>query len=160
MTLEQLDALLARVSEGLADVGRKRMFGCQGHFAGDTIYGLVWKEGRLGLKLTDEAAFAELMAMPGAAPWVAGDRTIGGWVLVPERFHTDEATLRTWVERAHALALARPSAKAKKAPAKKPAPAKAAAAKKASPKTVAPAAEKAVAAKPAAAKKPTPRTRA
>jgi hypothetical protein len=54
------------------------------------------------------------MALPGSAPWQAGDKVMGKWVLVPESFHDDPAALAAWVRRAHAMALATPP-KAKKA---------------------------------------------
>jgi TfoX/Sxy family transcriptional regulator of competence genes len=98
----------------LPEVKRKRMFGCDTLFARDTIFALIWKEDRIGLKFPDPAAYAEAMALPGSAPWQAGDKVMGKWVLVPESFHDDPAALAAWVRRAHAMALATPP-KAKKA---------------------------------------------
>lgn len=118
--------LLEEGSQGLPGVSKRRMFGCDALFADGTVYGLVWKTGRIGLKLPEPAAFDELMAMPGSEPWMAGTKTISGWVLVPETFHDDPSQLRTWVERAHRLATGTP---AKKPAATKPAATKPAAKK-------------------------------
>jgi TfoX/Sxy family transcriptional regulator of competence genes len=99
-----LYSLLQEASEGLPLVTEKRMFGCEAFFANQTVYALVWKTGRIGLKLPDEQLFDELMKMEGSAPWTAGQRTMSQWVLVPEWFHEDMDILRKWVEQAHALA--------------------------------------------------------
>jgi DNA transformation protein len=122
-------SLLAFLADGVEDasrdlpaVERRRMFGCDAWFAAGAIFALVWKHGRIGLKLPDPEAYAELFALPGAAPWTAGTKTMSGWVLVPEAFHDDPAALRAWVARAHRAALA--------APAKRPAARKTAAGKK------------------------------
>lgn len=90
------------------------MFGCDAFFADDAIFGLIWKTGRIGLKLPDRAHYEELLATPGAAPWTAGDRTMAHWILVPPEFHADPARLAAWSKRAHAAALAGPSAKSSK----------------------------------------------
>ena len=106
-----LDELAARFDEMVEDlraVAKRRMFGCDAWFAGGTIFGLIWQEGRIGVRLPDEAAFAELMGTPGAEPWRVGTKPMSHWVLVPEAFVDDEAALRRWIERAHALALAAP----------------------------------------------------
>lgn len=110
--LADLDALFADAASDLSPVSRRRMFGCDAYFAGDQIFGLIWKEGRIGVRLPETAAFDELMALEGAAPWKAGNRTMSAWVLVPEGFHDDPERLRHWVERAHAMALTVPPKKA------------------------------------------------
>jgi TfoX/Sxy family transcriptional regulator of competence genes len=162
---EGLEILLAKLegaATGLSGVTKKRMFGCDGLFANGNIFGLVWKEGRIGVRLPNEIAYAEAMKMPGSSPWRAGTMTMSHWVLVPPGMHDDAMRLTAWVRRAHALALnapkgrqapAEPKAAVKKAPAP---PAKILAvkaakpAKKAAPKRTAakrPAPKKAVAAK-------------
>ncbi|UJR87331.1 Hypothetical protein I5071_1230 (plasmid) [Sandaracinus amylolyticus] len=90
------------------------MFGCDGFFAGDEIYGLIWKAGRIGLKLPDRAHYEELLATPGAVPWTAGERTMAHWILVPPTFHDDPVCLAAWTKRAHTAALAGPQAKPSK----------------------------------------------
>lgn len=135
--LDDLEALFDDAADDLPAVAKRRMFGCQAWFADGAIFGLIWKEGRIGVRLPDEGVFAELMGMAGADPWRAGDRAMAHWVLVPEEFHDDEDALRRWVERAHGIALAAPPKKTR-APAKKvaaaAAPAKRATAKRATAK--------------------------
>ncbi len=109
MANESLDGLLAALeaaAHGLATVSRKRMFGCEGMFAGGNVFGLVWKAGRIGVRLPNEIAYAEAMKMPGSSPWVAGTMTMSHWVLLPEAMHADGTRLGAWVRRAHALAQA------------------------------------------------------
>jgi TfoX/Sxy family transcriptional regulator of competence genes len=154
-SLEELGFALDKAAEGLGGVTKKRMFGCDGLFANGNVFGLIWKEGRIGVRLPNEIAYAEAMKMPGASPWKAGTMTMSHWVLVPEAMHRDPNRLGAWVRRAHALAfsapkrlpvpgapLAKPPAKTAARPAPKPAPKKARAAVKVSRKTSARAAAK------------------
>jgi len=103
-----LFALLLEASKGLPLVTTKKMFGCDACFANETIYGLIWKTGRIGLKFQEEKLFQELMAMEGAAPWMAGKKTMSHWVLVPEHFHEDMEILQLWVNQAYTLAVNTP----------------------------------------------------
>lgn len=114
-TTERLKALLDAASEGLGATSGKKMFGCHALFARDQIFALVWKEGRLGVKLTDPAAFEKGMALKGAAPWSPGGKMkMAHWVLLPETIHARPGELKAWVAQAHQLALAAPAKKAKK----------------------------------------------
>ena len=121
--LEALRELVEESTEDLSHVTVKRMFGCDAFFADGTIFGLIWKTGRIGLKLTEDEPLCELTKMPGSDPWTAGNRTMSHWVLVPPRFHKDRKSLGKWVKKAHTLALSKPKSKAKASP-KKKAPAK------------------------------------
>lgn len=102
--LEELRALLARVSERWAGVTQRKMFGCNAFFADKTIFGLIWKTGRIGLKLPERDSYDAVMGLDGAQPWTAGKRTMSHWVLVPPAFHDDPATLQHWAKIAHRLA--------------------------------------------------------
>lgn len=104
--LVHLKGLLDTAAEPLAGVTWRRMFGCDAAFARDQIFGLIWKDGRIGLKLPE--ASAELLEMPGASPWAPGGTAMRHWVLVPEELHDDEEELARWVARAHSLALLAP----------------------------------------------------
>ncbi len=89
------------------------MFGCDAVFADSTIFGLIWKAGRIGIKLPDEAEFGSLMSMKGSAPWKAGKMSMSQWVLVPEEFHSDKRKLGAWAKKAHRLAVLNPKLKKK-----------------------------------------------
>lgn len=122
--LLELEERINDAADGLKSVVGKRMFGCHALFAKDAVFGLVWKEGRIGVRLPEEATFDELMSQKGSAPWKAGGMTMSHWVLVPEPMHDDDRSLAKWVAKAHALALSAPKAtksKRKAAPAKAPA---------------------------------------
>lgn len=115
--LAYLKSLLEDATEKFPDITSKRMFGCDGFFAAGNIFALVWKEGRIGLKLPDEKLESELRQKPGAAPWSPGGKMkMASWVLVPDSFHDDIEQLAHWTQQAYSLAQA---AGAKKAPAKK-----------------------------------------
>jgi len=102
----ELKASLEELTAPLARVTTRRMFGCDAFLAGGTMFALVLKEGRIGLKLPDDH-LAGLRALPGADAWKPGDMVMRQWVLVPETFHDDTDGLAPWVARAHAAALTR-----------------------------------------------------
>ena len=103
-SLEKLWVLLQGASEDLRAVTKRKMFGCQAVFANGNIFALIWKTGRIGVKITDPGLFLELMATNGSDPWVAGDRTMSNWILLPESFHRREDMITEWVTIAHDLA--------------------------------------------------------
>lgn len=104
--ITKLEALLAKAADELSHVVEKTMFGCRGLFAKDSIFSLVWKEGRIGVKLPDKEIFGKLISEKGAHPWVAGNRKMSHWVLVPESMHDNHADLARWVAKAHSYAMA------------------------------------------------------
>lgn len=110
MTLnEHLATMIEQAVAPLPAVARRQMFGCAGWFARDNVFALVWKEGRIGVRLPDGAQFSALMALEGADPWRPGGKmTMSHWVLVPESFHDDAELLGTWVQRAHSAAFVAP----------------------------------------------------
>ena len=99
----------------LPRVTTRRMFGCDAFLAGGAIFAMVWREGRIGLRLPDEL-LPELRALPGADPWRHRDMVVRQWVLVPESFHDDPDGLAPWVRKAHAAALDRGPASMKTKP--------------------------------------------
>jgi len=76
-TIQKLDEIIDRAALGLRGTKTKKMFGCHALFNKDSVYGLVWKEGRIGVKLTDESVYQKLMKLKGAGHWKAGNRTMG-----------------------------------------------------------------------------------
>lgn len=120
--LSKLHAVLNDVASDLSHVVEKTMFGCRSLFAKDSIFSLVWKEGRIGVRLPDKEAFSKLIEKTGAAPWKAGSRTMSHWVLVPESMHNNQAELARWVAKAHAYAIGgiRKSQPTRKKPQQKP----------------------------------------
>jgi hypothetical protein len=86
----------------LSKLSTKKMFDCHALFANENVFSLVWKHGRIGVKLTSTKHFEKLMALDGAEPWKAGSMTMGHWILVPEAL---AAKLTPWVRLAHAQAL-------------------------------------------------------
>lgn len=109
-------------SAELSDITPRRMFGCDAFFHGGSIFALIWKTGRIGLKITDPSLFKTLMSVPGAAPWTAGPKTMSNWVLVPEDFHDDVDQLRQWTKTAYKLAGAGEKPKSSPLPKRKAAP--------------------------------------
>lgn len=113
-----LEAIINLAAVGLAKTKAKRMFGCHALFANDAVFGLVWKEGRIGVRLPREIEFTKLMAFSGASPWKAGSMTMSHWVLVPPTMHKEKSKLAKWVGLAHSIALE--SGNKKLAPKSKP----------------------------------------
>lgn len=112
--------LLETATAGLPGVHKKRMFGCDALFADAEIFALVWKTGRIGVKLTDPADYLTLLELPGAEQWHAGSKAMSHWVLAPEELHDDPPALTPWIRRAHDQATARAAMPARK-PAARPA---------------------------------------
>ena len=105
MDVDELKSALEQAVEGLADIGWKRMFGCDAAFRDGNIFALVWKEGRLGLKYADEEEFAARMDSVGSDRWAPGGRQTKHWVLLPESVAADAEELRAWAEVAHASSI-------------------------------------------------------
>jgi hypothetical protein len=103
--------LVETATRSLPDVARKRMFGCDAYFAGERIFVLLWKTGRIGVKLTEPADHARLMAHDGAEPWQIGAKLMSNWVLTPEDMHDDVEALTPWIRLAHAQARNKPVAR-------------------------------------------------
>jgi TfoX/Sxy family transcriptional regulator of competence genes len=114
--LLELRSRLDDLTTGLPQVSVRRMFGCDAFLAGGAIFAMVWKEGRIGLRLPDDL-LPELRALPGADPWRHRDMVVRQWVLVPESFHDDSDGLAPWVRKAHAAALDRGPTKTGRKPA-------------------------------------------
>jgi TfoX/Sxy family transcriptional regulator of competence genes len=117
-----LTAEFESVARSLVGVSRKKMFGCEAFFRDGTIFGLIWKEGRIGLKLVKPESYQALMAIKGSTTWSPGKMTMGHWVLSAERLHDDEALLRHWITKAHQEITLAPQKPAKKKPAPKKKP--------------------------------------
>ena len=119
-TIQELESALNATAASLPKVTSKKMFGCFALWADGNVFALVWKHGRIGVKLPQATDYAKLMEQAGAEPWKAGPMTMAHWVLVPETFHSRPAELKKWAVKAHALCVqlpkkpARPMAKAKK----------------------------------------------
>jgi hypothetical protein len=130
----------------------KRMFGCDAAFRDGLIFTLVWtRDARIAVKLTEEAAYAELAAVAGVDPWAPSGKTpMRAWLLMPPAWSENEDRIGPWLERAFACALGRAAPK-KRAPRSKPAPTIAAPKAKATPTRTKPTAR--APAKRAAAKK-------
>lgn len=102
-SIEELQEILTSATAGLTKVTAKKMFGCHAFWADGNVFALVWKHGRIGVKLPDEKLYQSLMDAKGAEPWKAGPMKMAHWVLVPESFHSKTAELRKWTIKAHDL---------------------------------------------------------
>src|SRR5215470_4716384 len=118
--LLELRSRLDDLTTGLPQVTVRRMFGCDAFLAGGAIFAMVWREGRIGLRLPDEL-LPELRSLPGSDPWRHRDMVVRQWVLVPESFHDDSDGLGPWVRKAHAAALDRGPASHKRSSRRLPA---------------------------------------
>lgn len=80
--LGNLQQILDEAADGPAKVTGKKMFGCHALWAGDAVFGLVWKEGRIRVSVVSRparrspAASAEgPSASPSRTPWWSGTRS-------------------------------------------------------------------------------------
>jgi TfoX/Sxy family transcriptional regulator of competence genes len=101
--IAELEKRLDAAAAGMSRVTSRKMFGCYALWANDNVFALVWKHGRIGVKLPDAAVHGELMSLKGSEPWKAGPMTMSHWVLVPESFHGGAPELKRWLTKAHQL---------------------------------------------------------
>ena len=99
----ELEGRLNDAAAGLSRMTSRKMFGCYALWANDNVFALVWKHGRIGIKLPDSAVYDSLMGLSGSEPWKAGPMTMAHWVLVPESFHAGAPDLKRWLAKAHLL---------------------------------------------------------
>jgi len=100
----KLLATLRDAAAKLREVEEKKMFGCEALFTNGAIFALVWKTGRIGVKLPDPARYEALASQKGSEPWRAGAMVMSHWVLVPPAIDRDAKKLAPWVKEAHAMA--------------------------------------------------------
>jgi len=88
----------------LAGVGRRKLLVSTGWSVNERVFALVSRQGRIVVRLPDDAAVAELLALDGAEPWKYGTRAPPrGWVQLPEVMHEDAPALQAWLQRAWQL---------------------------------------------------------
>ena len=105
-SISELEGRLDAAAAGLTRVTSRKMFGCYALWANDNVFALVWKHGRIGIKLPEAAAYDSLMGLSGSVPWKAGPMTMAHWVLVPEAFHGGTPDLKRWLVKSHQLCAA------------------------------------------------------
>jgi TfoX/Sxy family transcriptional regulator of competence genes len=104
-SIAELESVLNSSANSLPKVTSKKMFGCHALWANGNVFALVWKHGRIGVKLPVETEYESLMDVSGAEPWKAGPMKMAHWVLVPESFHTKPSEIKKWVTKAHGLCI-------------------------------------------------------
>lgn len=102
-SIQELEEILNSATTGLSHTTSKKMFGCHAFWAQGNVFSLVWKHGRIGVKLPEVPVYDSLMDQKGSEPWKAGPMKMAHWVLVPETFHAKPAELKKWVKKAHEL---------------------------------------------------------
>jgi TfoX/Sxy family transcriptional regulator of competence genes len=102
-TIAELEDILNSATDGFPKLTSKKMFGCHALWVDGNVFALVWKHGRIGVKLPEESHYEKLMGLSGAEPWKAGPMKMSHWVLVPESFHSKSSELKKWASQAHEL---------------------------------------------------------
>ena len=73
----------------------KPMFGNLGAFVNGNMFAGLFGD-RIGVKVLDDEARAELAATEGAGPYGPHDRPMGGWVAAPEAWESEPERLEEW----------------------------------------------------------------
>lgn len=102
-SISELEEILNTAAKGLPKLTSKKMFGCYALWADENVFALVWKHGRIGVKLPETIQYDSLMEVTGAEPWKAGPMQMAHWVLIPESFHTKPGEIKKWAVKAHGL---------------------------------------------------------
>lgn len=113
--IAELEVVLGKSVSKINNVTSKKMFGCSAFWVNENVFALVWKHGRIGIKLPDEKSYEALLAQKGSEPWKAGPMKMAHWVLVPEKFHADQTELKRWVKKSSEQCLGLEKKVAKKA---------------------------------------------
>ena len=113
--------MVDHAAQGLTAVSHRKMFGCDAWFSRGQIFSLIWKTGRVAVRLPDGGVFDEAMGLEGAEVWSVGAKMkpMSHWVLLPEGYNDDEEEVAVWVKRAHGLAKTAPMKPASKKKARK-----------------------------------------
>lgn len=96
-----LESSVLKITDEWKGVTSKKMFGCPAFWVNSNVFALVWKHGRIGVKLTEEKNYENLLNVKGSEPWKAGPRKMAHWVLIPESFHSDTKSLKKWLQLAY-----------------------------------------------------------
>lgn len=96
----RLRAVLDGAVAGLPGVAARPLFGQEGYFLQGTLFALVFRDGRVGLRGLDASSRRNLLAQPGAeARGMPGPRA-PAWVLLPTAWHERPDELRRWMKTA------------------------------------------------------------
>ena len=111
-----LKELVEQSALKLPAVSHRKMFGCDARFSRGQIFSLIWKTGRVAVRLPEVKAYADALGLAGAQTWSVAAKLnpMAHWVLLPEGYNDDEEEVEAWVKRAHLLARAPVKAGAKK----------------------------------------------
>jgi TfoX/Sxy family transcriptional regulator of competence genes len=89
----------------LPGVERRKMLVSIGWMVNQRTFALVNRQARIVVRLAQESARQELLALDGAEPWQFGKRKpLRDWLLLPEAMHDDAEALQAWLKRAWTLA--------------------------------------------------------
>jgi TfoX/Sxy family transcriptional regulator of competence genes len=100
-TSDAAKALFASVMPDDPRVVVKPMFGSLGAFVNGNMFAGLFGD-RIGVKVLDETARADLAATEGAGPFGPDERPMGGYVAAPEAWATEPERIAEWVARAFA----------------------------------------------------------
>jgi TfoX/Sxy family transcriptional regulator of competence genes len=96
---DEAKALFASVMPDDPRVVVKPMFGNLGAFVNGNMFAGLFGD-RIGVRVLDEAARAELAATEGAGPFGPEERPMGGYVAAPEAWADEPERLTEWAQRA------------------------------------------------------------
>lgn len=92
-------ALFASVVPDDPRVVVKPMFGNLGAFVNGNMFAGLFGD-RIGVRVLDESARAELAATEGAGPFGPEERPMGGYVAAPADWASEPERIAAWIERA------------------------------------------------------------
>jgi len=90
------DLIINEMSE-FPDVQTGKFFGLDVLKFRDRTFSMIWKEGRVGVKILDKELNQKLALTKGANHWVTSGKTMSQWVLAPHEFNEDIISLKKWL---------------------------------------------------------------
>lgn len=79
------------------DVDTGKFFGLDVLKVRGKTFAMIWKEGRIGVKVLNKKTNSMLASTVDASHWVTSGRTMAQWVLAPHEYNDDIVSLKKWL---------------------------------------------------------------
>ncbi|MBL1294618.1 MAG: hypothetical protein COB61_012220 [Thiotrichales bacterium] len=89
--------MIAKEMAEYSAIGTGKFFGLDVLKVQGETFAMVWKEGRVGVKILNKELNAKLVSTKEANHWVTSGKTMSQWVLAPYEYNEDITALKKWL---------------------------------------------------------------
>ncbi len=89
--------MIAKEMAEYSAIGTGNFFGLDVLKVQGETFAMVWKEGRVGVKILNKELNAKLVSTKEANHWVTSGKTMSQWVLAPYEYNEDITALKKWL---------------------------------------------------------------